>query len=293
VPSCLGLWRPLQLLSKWVQLSWQQTLVSSPWCWFYRHAKCKSCRHLQPRFQRKAWEARQGLAVSGSLWATPMMVMCEAVRVKLKMQWRPHEVRYAREVKHLWRKASGNEARQPRTEALCTATNKPHGWGCPAAPEYHHVPQMLDTELQNLIFTLLVSHPSLLVSYFSLWAWECVPYMIACLTILTFFLILQRLTAKCCLESQRELWTWTLSNAQKELLRLWGLLEMDWIHFALWHAHKCFGSWCGMLRFGYEVSPQKVYVLKASFPATVCNHWGVIGSWGCWGNQRINSLMDS
>jgi hypothetical protein len=45
-------------------------------------------QRLPPRFQRKALEARQYVAGSGSLQAAPDGVMWEAVRMKPKMQWK-------------------------------------------------------------------------------------------------------------------------------------------------------------------------------------------------------------
>jgi hypothetical protein len=44
------------------------------------------------------------------------MVMSEVVRVKLKMLRRPQEVRDARKMKHVLRKATGNEWNQPKKE---------------------------------------------------------------------------------------------------------------------------------------------------------------------------------
>jgi hypothetical protein len=54
-------------------------------------------------FQRTAWNARPCVIGFKSLKAVPEIAMCEAMRV----QWRPQDIRDARNVEHLLRKASG------------------------------------------------------------------------------------------------------------------------------------------------------------------------------------------
>jgi hypothetical protein len=54
------------------------------------------------------------------------MAAYEGVRVKPKAQWRPQEVRDAREVKHLPRKATGNKWNQ--SKRLCSYKKKGY-WG--------------------------------------------------------------------------------------------------------------------------------------------------------------------
>lgn len=61
--------------------------------------------------------------------------------------------------------------------------------------------------------------------------------------------------------------------ARLELLRLWGLLEMDWIHIAFWDGHKPLGARGRVLQCGSGMS-LKCYVLKAWSPA--CD---TIGRW--------------
>jgi hypothetical protein len=53
--------------------------------------------------------------------------MCKDVRVKPILQWRPKEVRDARNMDCLIRKASGHEWSQPRREALWAAISKAMG----------------------------------------------------------------------------------------------------------------------------------------------------------------------
>jgi hypothetical protein len=68
-------------------------------------------------FQRKLWKARQCVAEFEYVGGAPKRVMHEAVKVKSKTQWRPQEVRDARNMEHLLRKVSGHEQSQPRREA--------------------------------------------------------------------------------------------------------------------------------------------------------------------------------
>lgn len=54
-------------------------------------ARAIGSQRIQPRFQRKAWEARQCVAMLGFLQAAPEGAIGEAGRVKPKMQLRPQE----------------------------------------------------------------------------------------------------------------------------------------------------------------------------------------------------------
>lgn len=67
--------------------------------WLYR---------LPLRFHRKGWKAQQDMAGLKSLQASPERVMCESLRVKLKLQWRIQKVRDSRNMEYL-PEAAGKE----------------------------------------------------------------------------------------------------------------------------------------------------------------------------------------
>jgi hypothetical protein len=68
---------------------------------------------LPPRFQRKAKGRQCGIG-SETLWAAFHSMMHEAVRAKLKLQWKPKKDKDTRNMEDLPRKASGNEQSQPK-----------------------------------------------------------------------------------------------------------------------------------------------------------------------------------
>jgi hypothetical protein len=74
------------------------------------------------RLQRKSWEARQCVVGLGSFQGIPEKVVYGAVRVKPKLQWRLEEVRDARNMECLPKKAAGNEGKQSKREAMWAAT---------------------------------------------------------------------------------------------------------------------------------------------------------------------------
>lgn len=64
---------------------------------------------LSPISQWKAWEARQYVAGLESLWAASERAMHGTVRLKPKLQWKSQELKDARNMNHVLRKALGNK----------------------------------------------------------------------------------------------------------------------------------------------------------------------------------------
>jgi hypothetical protein len=82
---------------------------------------------------------------------------CKATKVKFKLQWKPQGVGNIQ--KHgMSTKESHRRGRSQLREAKWTSKSKGMWCGCPGQVEFtsqHHIPQMLDTQLQDLIFALL------------------------------------------------------------------------------------------------------------------------------------------
>jgi hypothetical protein len=76
---------------------------------------------FHPEFRGNPREARQCVSGSGSLKAAPERVICEAVRVKPKLQWSPKDVGDARNTRHLPMRAGGNKWSQPKKEDMWAA----------------------------------------------------------------------------------------------------------------------------------------------------------------------------
>jgi hypothetical protein len=66
------------------------------------------------------------------LMASPERLMHEAIRVKLKMQWKPHDIGDARHMECLLRKAVGSKWSQPNRETMWAATSKAVGVDFPS-----------------------------------------------------------------------------------------------------------------------------------------------------------------
>jgi hypothetical protein len=100
---------------------------------------------------------------TGSSW--------EAVRVKPKLQWRPQDAAVARNVDHLLRKATGNRAAIPK-RGLVACSWQGHRERAPQVHwSSHHnrtCPVLIDMELQDLIFFLLVLSLALVPSLLSM-----------------------------------------------------------------------------------------------------------------------------
>lgn len=80
-----------------------------------QHARIVGSERFLPRFQRKASEARQG---------APEKIMQEAGEMKPKMQQKLQDVRDAKDMECLPRKAAGCEESQLMREAVWAATSK-------------------------------------------------------------------------------------------------------------------------------------------------------------------------
>jgi hypothetical protein len=81
----------------------------------------------------------------------------EAVRVKHKLQWRLQNVGDARNMDHLPRKATVNEWNPAQKTGPVGCSQQDHRGG-PAEATWsfpHALPQILNMELQNLIFVFL------------------------------------------------------------------------------------------------------------------------------------------
>jgi hypothetical protein len=83
-----------------------------------QNARLVGSWRLPHRFKRKAQEARQCVAGTKSLWASPERVMCKAVRVKALMKWIPQNVRDVRNLECLPKKVTDNEQGQPERKAM-------------------------------------------------------------------------------------------------------------------------------------------------------------------------------
>lgn len=82
------------------------------------------------------------------------------MRMKLKPQWRPWEVRDARNVKSLPREGTSESTANPRSRLCELQLAGSQGWGCPSPWDFtsqHRVTCVLGTELQNVTVTRRVS----------------------------------------------------------------------------------------------------------------------------------------
>jgi hypothetical protein len=109
---------------------------------------------------------------------------------------------------------TGNEWSQPKGDATWAANGKDIGLGLPKPIELrscHSMAGMLDMELQDLMFSLQVFCLDLLQSFFTILLFICfgMRIFILCHCILEVcnFVVLQGLTVRVCLESQKRLWT--------------------------------------------------------------------------------------
>jgi hypothetical protein len=76
----------------------------------------------------------------------PEQTGCEAVRAKPKLQWRPQELRDARDKKYPPRKAAGSDLSQPKREVTWAIASETMEEGLPklfGELSVHHVPWML------------------------------------------------------------------------------------------------------------------------------------------------------
>lgn len=84
--------------------------------------------------------------------------MHKTVGMKPKLQWRPQKLRDARNVERVPRKGAAHEDSQPEREATWAATSKAMRVGLPkpfGTCIYHHVPQIPDMEVWDLMFAQL------------------------------------------------------------------------------------------------------------------------------------------
>jgi hypothetical protein len=96
---------------------------------------------------------------------------------------------------------------------------------------------------------LLWSHFSLLFLYTSLLLWEMYMLSYHCmLKVCNFLFDFTRAHHKEFALSLR-------TDFGLGVLRLWGLLEMEWMHFTLWSWHVPLGTKDRVLWFGNEMSP--------------------------------------
>jgi hypothetical protein len=91
------------------------------------------------------------------------------------------------------------------------------------------------TGLSCWVLVLLRSDSTLIFSCFSLLEWECLLWALVDWKYILFLESLESLSLE----------FWTLL----ELVRVWGLLEMDWIHFTLWNWHGLWEGSSGMVGF--------------------------------------------
>lgn len=121
----------------------------SIWSWFCRHAENKSCKIVEA--STKISEHSLGdQAVCGRV-RIPIDSPWEVLRVKPKLQWGPQEVRGARNMQCLPRKATGNKQRTLRESSCGLQLPKPWQQGCTSPLEFmscHWVLQMPDMKLQ-------------------------------------------------------------------------------------------------------------------------------------------------
>ncbi|XP_048659816.1 uncharacterized protein LOC125617014 [Marmota marmota marmota] len=79
-----------------------------------QECKMLELRGLSLSFQRKTWEAMQRVSRLESLWAAPEKVICEAVKVKSKMEYKPQDF---------------IGPRLPRASSSATHHSNPSLWG--------------------------------------------------------------------------------------------------------------------------------------------------------------------
>jgi hypothetical protein len=90
-----------------------------------------------------------------SLQTAAERVMCEFVRVKPNLQWKPQDVEDDRNVKHLPSKVAGTEWSQVRREATWTSSSKVIGLGLPKHLGAHIMtPHALDANLEATGFSV-------------------------------------------------------------------------------------------------------------------------------------------
>jgi hypothetical protein len=135
----------------------------------------------------------------GFLLAVPEKVLCEAVRVKPKLQWRPQGVGYGKGLGHL-RKATGNEWCQFKRGAIWTSNGKSIKAGA------HITPHALNAGHEDIAFgvflAVFLSCVKLIFHCFSVNPpfWNGNVYSAPLYIVINLLMIFIGLTAKNCLK---------------------------------------------------------------------------------------------
>lgn len=145
----------------------------------------------------------------------------------------------------------------------------------------HHMPQMLDTELQDAMFALLeqmafslVWNPFLLSEYRSTCGVRILPCAVGCGIYVTFFILgLGGSQFKSMLLIKRYSKLGLLNGVG--LVETWGLVEEGQRRFALWSGPEPLGSGNWMFLFECAVSPQAHLLCTGSLAAVaLLETWG-------------------
>lgn len=139
-------------------------------------------------------------------------------RVKLKLKWRPQEVRGARNMELLLGKLQSASRASPRKPPWGCIQQSHQKWGFQSPLEltyYHYVPQILDMELHGFVFPagfgLALVQFLFTVSLFFPFGMVIVTLYHCVLEVCYFiFYFDSGPQLRVCLESQRKLWIWTL-----------------------------------------------------------------------------------
>lgn len=141
--------------------------------------------------------------------------MQQVVRVKPKLQWRLQEHRDARNVEFCQGKLQAVSRASLREWPCGLQLARPQGLGCHiprgASHAGHRAKNVICTaRFQSCFGPISFLCPALL----SFWNGAVYPVPVSplCWKYVSWFFILQGLTAKHCLESQRRLWTWTFEQ---------------------------------------------------------------------------------
>lgn len=127
-----------------------QILATSPWCWFFKNAECKTCVVMNMSTQ----------------------ISKEGLRGHKLCPW------------ELGRRSCENEVRDAVEQHAVSIVQEKGwghlGWGCSNSlglTSHYHVPSMLDIELIDLMLALLDFSLALVlffsIIHFSLLGWEC------------------------------------------------------------------------------------------------------------------------
>lgn len=92
------------------------SITMTSWCWFCKNAWCSSeeVMDTSTKISREGLEARQSIAELEYLWDAPERVMHEAVKVKLKLEWKPQKLRDTNNDNCLCWKTASCESIRPR-----------------------------------------------------------------------------------------------------------------------------------------------------------------------------------